>query len=77
MFAALLNVHTGEVVKRAFQQHHMGCLKVTDNQIVLHWISNGQELMHQDESKFPVKKVKAKLLLPLKNYKSLTKKLKH
>ncbi|XP_066914217.1 uncharacterized protein [Clytia hemisphaerica] len=112
MFAALINVHTGEVVKRAFQQHHKGCLKITDNTIVLHWISNtelqlkqwvrnrvievhrltniedwrfidsnqmmadlatrrgvqlsevqpnsewfvGQDWMHQDESKFPVKK---------------------
>ena len=47
MFAALLNVHTGEVVRRAFQQHHKGCLKITDNTIVLHWISNTELQLKQ------------------------------
>ena len=37
--AAVLNTHTGEVVKRAFKQDHTSH-KFTDSQISLHWICN-------------------------------------
>ena len=40
MEAAVLNTHTGQVVKRALQERHTGWTKITDSQIVLHWISN-------------------------------------
>ena len=40
--AATLNVHTGEVVRRAFGKLHKSSLKLTDSQIVLFWI-NGTE----------------------------------
>ena len=36
--AALLNTHTGEVVKRAFGDLHKGSWKLCDSQIVLFWI---------------------------------------
>ena len=38
--AALINTHTGEIVRRAFGQHDTNAFKFTDSQIVLHWISN-------------------------------------
>ena len=40
LYAALINTHTGEVVGRAFGQHHTKAFKFTDSQIVLHWIRN-------------------------------------
>ena len=40
LYAALLNTHSGNVVKRAFMQYHKGCTKFTDNQIALFWITN-------------------------------------
>ena len=40
LYAALINTHTGEIGRRAFRQHHKNAFKFTDNQIVLHWISN-------------------------------------
>ena len=42
LFAATLNAHTGEVVRRAFGKRHKMSLKLTDSQIVLYWI-NGSE----------------------------------
>ena len=38
--AALLNSHTGEVIKRSLKSNYDGSLKLTDSTIVLHWISN-------------------------------------
>ena len=40
--AAVLNTHTGEVVKQALQSKHDGWTKLTDSQIVLHWIHNDE-----------------------------------
>ena len=40
LYAALINTHTGEVVRRAFGQHHTNAFKFTDSRTVLHWISN-------------------------------------
>ena len=40
LFAAVLNTHTGEVVKRALQSSYKKAVKLTDSQIVLHWINN-------------------------------------
>ncbi|MEM7375655.1 MAG: hypothetical protein AAF587_44090, partial [Bacteroidota bacterium] len=42
LIAATLNAHTGEIVRRAFQNHHKSSLKLTDSQIVLFWI-NGND----------------------------------
>ena len=39
LYAALINTHTGEIVRRDFGQHHTNAFKFTDSQIVLHWIS--------------------------------------
>jgi len=47
LIAAVLNTHTGEVVKRAFQHHHKRSMKLTDSQVVLHWISNGDKALKQ------------------------------
>ena len=38
--AALINAHSGEIVKRAFYKHHRHAHKFTDSQIALHWLSN-------------------------------------
>ena len=40
LFAANLNAHTGEVVKRSFGDYHKTAVKLTDSQITLHWINN-------------------------------------
>ena len=40
LMAAVLNSHTGEVVRRALKDKHSGWTKLTDSQIVLHWLSN-------------------------------------
>ena len=45
--AAVLNCHTGEVVRRAFGKLHKKCIKLTDSQIVLHWISNNEKALKQ------------------------------
>ena len=38
--AAVLNTHSGEILKKALNKHHKGHLKMCDSQIVLHWLSN-------------------------------------
>ena len=43
LFAAVTNVHTGEVVKRSFKQHFKSSMQFTDSQITLHWISNDEK----------------------------------
>ena len=40
LIAAVLNAHTGEVVRRAFGDYHEKAVKLTDSQIVLHWMNN-------------------------------------
>jgi hypothetical protein len=40
MFAALLNTHTGEIVKKALKKFHTGHIKFSDSQIALHWINS-------------------------------------
>ena len=40
LFAATLNAHTGEVVKRSFKDHHKSALKLSDSQIALFWIND-------------------------------------
>ena len=45
LFAAVLNAHTGEVVKRSLEKHHQSSTKLTDSQIALHWISNSDKAL--------------------------------
>ena len=45
LIAALLNSHTGQVVKRAFGDLHKKALKLGDNQVVLHWIHNDRKAL--------------------------------
>ena len=40
LIAAVLNAHTGEVVRRSFGEYHKKAVKLTDSQIVLHWMNN-------------------------------------
>jgi hypothetical protein len=40
LIAAVLNAHTGEVVRRSFGDYHEKAVKLTDSQIVLHWMNN-------------------------------------
>jgi hypothetical protein len=40
--AAVLCAHTGEVVRRALKKYHTSAVKITDSQIVLHWICNDE-----------------------------------
>ena len=43
LFAATTNAHTGEIVRRALQENHKGKMKLTDSQVVLHWLSNHEK----------------------------------
>lgn len=47
LYAALINTHIRELVRRAFRDHHDNALKFTDSQILLHWISNKNRLLKQ------------------------------
>ena len=47
LYAALLNSHTGEVVRRSFKDWHKSTIKLTDSQITLHWISNDEKPLKQ------------------------------
>ena len=40
LLAALLNANTGHIVKLSFGKLHKGCVKLTDSQVALHWLSN-------------------------------------
>jgi len=40
LYAALLNTHSGEVVRRSISNIHQHSIKFSDSQIVLHWIQN-------------------------------------
>ena len=47
LYATLINSHSGEIVKRAFYKNYQCCYKLTDSQIVLHWISNEEKPLKQ------------------------------
>ena len=47
LFAALLNTHTGEVVRRSFQKRHQNSVRFSDSQIVLYWINNEDRPLKQ------------------------------
>ena len=36
LFTAIMNAHTGEIVRRALQENHKGKMKRTVSQVVLH-----------------------------------------
>ena len=43
MIAAIMNVHTSEVVSRSFGALHKSSIKLSDSQVVLHWIHNEEK----------------------------------
>ena len=47
LYAALINTHTEEIIRRVFGPYHMNAFKFTDSQIVLHWISNENRSLKQ------------------------------
>ena len=47
LYAALVNAHAGEVVRRAFRTKHQGSLKFTDSQIVLYWVCKNNHILKQ------------------------------
>ena len=47
LIAALLNTHTGEVVRRAFGKYHQNHIKLCDSEIVLHWLKNEDKPLKQ------------------------------
>ena len=46
-FAATMNAHTGEIVRRSLHSNYKGKPKLTDSHVVLHWISNNQKPVKQ------------------------------
>ena len=47
LYAALLNTHTGEIVRRSFKNLVKSSKKFTDSQITLHWITNDEKPLKQ------------------------------
>ena len=47
LFAAVLNAHTGEVVKRSLGKYHQSYKKLKDSQIALHWVSSSNKPLKQ------------------------------
>ena len=47
LMAALINTHSGEVVRRSFGRFHKSSLKFTDSQIALHWVTNDEKPLKQ------------------------------
>ena len=47
LYAALVNSHAGEVVRRALGNIHQHALKFTDSQIVLYWICKNDQLLKE------------------------------
>ena len=43
LYAALINTHSGEIVKRSLKKWHQSSIKFTDSQIVLHWLDNDEK----------------------------------
>ncbi|XP_057290790.1 uncharacterized protein LOC130613467 [Hydractinia symbiolongicarpus] len=47
LYAAVINTHTGETVRRALKEWDQSSIKFTDIQIVLHWIENEEKPLKQ------------------------------
>ena len=47
LFAANLDTHTGEIFKRSLKTYHKSLIKLTDSQIVLHWLHNESRQLKQ------------------------------
>ena len=47
IYAATVNTHTGEVVKRSCKNFHERHIKVTDSQVTLYWIHNDNKPLKQ------------------------------
>ena len=47
LYAALLNAHTGEIVRKSFKKWHQSSIKLSDSQIVLYWLSNDAKPLKQ------------------------------
>lgn len=47
LYAALICSHTGEIVRRSLGKWHKTSIKLTDSQIVLHWIDNEEKPLKQ------------------------------
>ena len=47
IFAATMNAHTGRIVRRALQENCKRKMKLTDSQVVLHWLSNHEKPVKQ------------------------------
>ena len=43
LYAALVNTHSSEVVRRSLEKWHHSSVKFTDSQIVLHWLDNDEK----------------------------------
>ena len=48
LYAALLNTHSGEIVKRALKKHHKSYHKFTDSQIAFNWICNDRLVLNEE-----------------------------
>ena len=47
LLAATLNTHTVKIGKRVFQDNHKECVKLSDNQVTIHWINNQKKPVKQ------------------------------
>ena len=47
LFAAIMNTHAGEIVRRAFQSNHKERIKLCDSQVILFWIKNQDKPVKQ------------------------------
>ena len=47
LFAATINTHTGEIVRRAFQNNHKEKVRSCDSQVTLFWINNQDKPVKQ------------------------------
>ena len=47
LYAALVNVHASEIVKRSLHKYHTNSLHFTDSQIALYWICNSGKTLKQ------------------------------
>ena len=46
-YAAFVNAHSGEVVRRSLGDLHTGALKFTNSQIVLYWITKNDQILKE------------------------------
>ena len=47
LYAALINSHSGEIVRRSLREFYRSALKLTDSQITLYWIDGDEKPLHQ------------------------------